>query len=66
MIEEKSTHELAPGADPDPHSPNHAEVVSTNDARSGVTLGRMRWVLLISLLGAVAAVAVIWLGIPGH
>ncbi len=52
---------LVTGADPDPASPNHATVVSTTDARSGVTLGRMRWVLGLSVVAVAVAFLIVWL-----
>lgn len=36
---------------------------TTNEARQGETSGHMRWVLLVSIVLAIAAVAAIWLWI---
>lgn len=35
-------------------------VLSTDDARQGVTTGRMRWILGVSLLLAILAMAAVW------
>lgn len=48
-------------SDPDPASPHHAPVKTATEARAGVTLGTMRWVLTISLVAAVIVFAVAWL-----
>jgi hypothetical protein len=44
----------------DPASPDHAPIKTTTDARGGVTLGRMRWVLAASLAAVVIVFLVIW------
>ncbi len=52
---------LVPGSDPDPASPDHAPILSATAARGGVTFGRMRWVLGLSVAGVAVAFLVIWL-----
>jgi hypothetical protein len=49
MIDEPNDPNLAPGASPDPTSPHHAPIKPAVEARAGVELGRMRWVLRISM-----------------
>jgi hypothetical protein len=44
----------------DPASPNHAPIKTTVEARGGVTLGRMRWVLGISLVAVVIVFILVW------
>jgi hypothetical protein len=44
----------------DPASPDHAPVKSTTEARGGVTLGRMRWVLAVSILGVAISFLIVW------
>jgi hypothetical protein len=65
MMEQQRDISRAPGGHPDPASPNHAPVVTTTEARSGVTFGTMRWVVILSILGGLAAIAVIWMLIAG-
>lgn len=36
-------------------------VLSTDDARQGHTTGRVRWILVVSLVLAILAMAVAWL-----
>ena len=45
---------------PAPASPHHAPVRSADQARAGIELGRMRWVLRISIVLAVVAFLVVW------
>ena len=64
IVMTNQTHEpQVPGSNPNPASPDHAPIKSTTDARSGVTLGTMRWVLGISIVAVVIVFAGIWLGI---
>jgi hypothetical protein len=64
IIMTKQTHEpQVLGSNPNPDSPDHAPIKSTIDARSGITLGTMRWVLGISIIAVVIVFAGIWLGI---
>ena len=51
------------GSNPDPASSRHAPIKSATDARAGVTLGTMRWVLGISIAAVVVVFAGIWLSI---
>jgi hypothetical protein len=51
---------IRPGSDPDPASPHHAPVKTATEARSGVTLGRMRWVLYLSLAAIVVVLLIVW------
>ncbi len=44
----------------DPASPDHVTVKSTTEARAGITLGHMRWVLGISLVAVVVVLVVVW------
>jgi hypothetical protein len=57
-----TTHDpiQVPGSNPNPASPNHAPVKSTTEARAGVTLGRMRWVLAVSITLVVLALIIVW------
>ena len=59
MINEQEP--LVRGANPDPASPNHAPLKTADQARSGVELGRMRWVPRISLALVVLALLAAWL-----
>jgi len=56
---------LVPGADPDPASPHHATVKSSQDARAGFMLGHVRWVLAISFIAAMIALVIAWFAIRG-
>lgn len=47
-------------SDPDPASPNHAPHLSTTEARSGVTLGHMRWVVTIGIAATLIAFLIVW------
>lgn len=49
----------------DTHSDDHRSDLSTIQARQAVTLGRMRYVLGISLALAVIAFVVVWLTFSG-
>ena len=51
---------IMPGSDPDPASPNHAPIKSATEARGGIMLGRMRWVLTLSLTAAVVVLLLVW------
>ncbi len=44
----------------DPASPDHAPIKSAVQARGGIILGRMRWVLAISLAAVVVVFVVVW------
>jgi hypothetical protein len=56
-----SNHEpLVPGADPNPASPDHAPIKSTIEARAAITLGTMRWVLIVSLAVVAVVLVVLW------
>lgn len=57
------THDTmhVPGSNPDPASPDRAAVKSATNARAGVTLGTMRWVLAISMAVVVIVFATLWL-----
>jgi hypothetical protein len=55
--EPKQTSPLPPS---DPASPDHAPVKSTTDARAGITFGRMRWVLVISVVAVAVVLIAIW------
>ncbi len=48
------------GSNPNPASPHHAPVKSTTEARAGVTLGHMRWVLAVSITLVVLALIIVW------
>lgn len=51
---------MSANPDPKPHNePEQHEEVSTDGARQGVELHRMRWVLGVSVAAAVVAVGVI-------
>jgi hypothetical protein len=54
------TPDQSPLPTSDPASPDHAPIKSTTQARGGVMLGRMRWVLAISLAAVVVVFAVVW------
>jgi hypothetical protein len=60
MMNKPQEDTLAPGANPDPASPDHATVKSTTHARAGVTFGTMRWVLAISLIAVVVVFGALW------
>ncbi len=49
------------GTSPDPASPHHAPIIGTTNARGGVTLGRMRWVLGLGIALVVGAFLIVWL-----
>ena len=61
MADEPNDRAFVRGSDPDPASPNHAPVKTTNEARAGVELGRMRWVLHISIALVVLGFLAAWL-----
>ena len=44
----------------DDQSPLRSPVKSATDARQGATTGRVRWVLVISTVGAFVALAVVY------
>ena len=60
MMDTTQYERSAPGSDPDPGSPNHAPEKPTDEARAGVELGRMRWVLHISMAAVIVAFAAAW------
>jgi hypothetical protein len=60
-MDSQTPEPLVPGGNPDPASPDHATITQTDDARAGVTLGRMRWVLIISFAAAAIAFVIAWL-----
>ncbi|WP_156254952.1 hypothetical protein [Sandarakinorhabdus oryzae] len=47
-----------------PPNPDPPETLTTEDARAGVTGNKVRYVLAISLLLAVAGMLVVFLGVP--
>jgi hypothetical protein len=50
----------------DDHSPTPGPIrKSTTDARQGATTGTVRWVLGISLFGAIAALVVVYWAVHG-
>ena len=55
--EPKQSSPLPPS---DPASPDHAPVKSTTEARAGVTTGRVRWVLTISIVAGIVVFLAIW------
>ena len=61
MMNQRPHPAEVPGSNPDPASPNHAPIKTTTEARAGVTLGTMRWVLTISLAAVVIVVGLAWL-----
>jgi hypothetical protein len=60
MMENLNNDRLVAGAKPDPASPHHATQKSAQDARGGIMLGHMRWVLGISMVIAIVAMGVVW------
>jgi hypothetical protein len=56
------TQKIEPSSLPssDPASQDHAPIKSTTQARAGVSLGHMRWVLAISLAAVVVVFVILW------
>jgi hypothetical protein len=63
MAQKPNPEKLVPGSHPDPASPNHAPIKTAQDARSGIILGPMRWVLSISLAGVIVALLIVWFAV---